>query len=120
PKREGIRRTRDQNTEPGGRPFPAQACFQRPDMPLPSIPGLIDLPAQAEIARQLGELRFVQVFETGDAVGGESVLCLKLAMSFSPHELAVLALLVKWAVEHHDAAAGAQASPRFGQCAVIV
>src|SRR5215510_3780212 len=89
-------------------------------MPLPSIPWLVDLPPQAEIARQLRELRFVQVFEAGYAVRSKSILRLELPMPLAPHELAVLAPPVKRAIEYHYAAPGTQASARFGQRSVIV
>ena len=95
---------RHQDTETGRRPVPAQARLPRPHVPFPSIPRLVDLPPQAEVARQLGELRFVQVLETGDAVGRETVLGLELAMPFDAHELTMLALPVERRVEYYDPA----------------
>src|SRR6185295_7898106 len=44
----------------------------------------------------------------------------ELTMPFAAHVLPVLARLVKRAISYNHATLGPQASPRFGQCLVIV
>src|SRR4029077_26319 len=94
--------------------------FQGPKEPVPSVPGLIDLPSQSEVARQLGQLRFIQVLQVGDAVGSEAVLRLELLMALGSHQLAMLPQLVQRAIEHDDRARRLEAPPRFTQSSVII
>src|SRR5579862_4109896 len=89
-------------------------------MPLQAVPWLVDPPPQSKIARQLGQLGFVQILEVGDAVGSEAILLLKLAVALCAHQFAVLANSIQRAIENNDAARWFQAAAGFSQCAVVI
>ena len=89
-------------------------------MPLQSVPGPVNLPADAELARKLRQHGLVEKLDACQRVGPKPVLAFEECLTFGAHTLAVLVRGVNGRIENHHAAIAAQAAAGLGERLGIV